>query len=131
LASIFREKKKVKDKNTSSSRLSKPPNCSGYLLVFLFDPEDRGGMFLRKFCPSANSTVVYMLRARTVGPEKQPLVANDSETTFISRQRLGKYVPAATDTHATIQVMLETVFSTWSVLSGYKGDIWGNRVRSV
>jgi hypothetical protein len=26
----------------------------------------------------------YLLKARTVQPEKQPLLANDSETTFVS-----------------------------------------------
>jgi hypothetical protein len=36
----------------------------------------------------------------------------------VSRQRLGKHVPAATDTHKTIDVLLETVFSTRSVLKG-------------
>jgi hypothetical protein len=30
----------------------------------------------------------------------------------VSRQRLGKRVPAAMDTHATIEVLLEAVFST-------------------
>jgi hypothetical protein len=56
--------------------------------------------------------VAYLLEARTVEPEKQPLLANGSETTFVSRQRLGKHVPAATDKHKTIEVLLETVFST-------------------
>jgi hypothetical protein len=32
--------------------------------------------------------------------------------TAVSTQRLGKHVPAATDTHETIEVLLETVFST-------------------
>jgi hypothetical protein len=50
--------------------------------------------------------VAYLLKARTVKPEKQPLLANGSETTFVSGQRLGKHVPAATDTHATIEVLL-------------------------
>jgi hypothetical protein len=50
--------------------------------------------------------VVYVLKARTVEPEKQPLLGNGSETTFVSRQRLGKHVPAAMDTHATIEVLL-------------------------
>jgi hypothetical protein len=31
--------------------------------------------------------VAYLLKARTVEPEKQPLLANGSETTFVSRQR--------------------------------------------
>jgi hypothetical protein len=55
-----------------------------------------------------------------VEPEKQPLLANDSKTTFVSKQRLGKHVPAATDTHVTIEVLLQTVFSIQSVQTGYK-----------
>jgi hypothetical protein len=47
--------------------------------------------------------------------QRQPLLANDSETTFVSRQRLCKHVPAATDTHSTVEVLLETLFSTRSV----------------
>jgi uncharacterized NAD(P)/FAD-binding protein YdhS len=39
----------------------------------------------------------------------------------VHRQRLGKHVPAATNTHATIEVLLETV-STRSVQRGYKED---------
>jgi hypothetical protein len=38
----------------------------------------------------------------------------------VSRQRLGKHVPAATDIYATIWVLLETVFSTRSFPRGYK-----------
>jgi hypothetical protein len=69
----------------------------------------------------------YLLQARTVEPEKQPLLANGSETTFVSRQRLGKHVPVAADTYATIDVLLETLFSTRSMQRGYKED---NRVES-
>jgi hypothetical protein len=75
--------------------------------------------------------IAYLLKARTVEPEKQPLLANSSETTFVSRQRLGKHVPAATGTHATIEVLLETVFSTRSVQRGYKEDSWSNQVSYV
>jgi hypothetical protein len=67
-------------------------------------------------------TVVYLLKAGTVEPEKQPLLANGSETTFISKQRLGKYVPATTNIHATTEVLLQTVFPTRSVQMGYKED---------
>jgi hypothetical protein len=42
----------------------------------------------------------------------------------VSRQRLGKHVPAETDTHATIEVLLETMFSTWSVQRSYNEDNW-------
>jgi hypothetical protein len=40
----------------------------------------------------------------------------------VCRQRLGKHVPTATDTHGTIEVLLETVFSTRSVQRDYKAD---------
>jgi hypothetical protein len=33
---------------------------------------------------------VYLLKARTVEPEKQPLLVNGSETAFVYRKRLGK-----------------------------------------
>jgi hypothetical protein len=72
--------------------------------------------------------VSNLLKVRTV---EQSLLANGSETTFVSRQRLRKHVPAATDTHATIEVLLEIVFSTRSVQKGYEEDNWGNRVSSV
>jgi hypothetical protein len=75
--------------------------------------------------------VQYLLRARTVVSEKQPLLANGSEKKIVSRQRLGKHVPTAADNHAKIEVLLTTVFSTQSVQRGYKEDKWGNRVSSV
>jgi hypothetical protein len=59
--------------------------------------------------------MVYLFKTRTVELEKQPLLANDFETTFVTRQRLGKHVPAATNMHATIEVLLEKVFSARSV----------------
>jgi hypothetical protein len=49
--------------------------------------------------------VAYLFKARTMEPEKQPLLANGSETTFVSKQRLGKHVPAVTDTRATTGVL--------------------------
>jgi hypothetical protein len=58
--------------------------------------------------------VAQLLKERTVEPEKQPLLANGSETTFVSRQRLCKHVPSAMDTHATVEVLLETVFYFYS-----------------
>jgi hypothetical protein len=42
----------------------------------------------------------------------------------ISRQRIHKYVPAATNTYTTIELLLETVFSNRSVQGGYKEDNW-------
>jgi hypothetical protein len=35
----------------------------------------------------------------------------NNETIFAARKWLGKHVPAATDMHATIEVVLETQFS--------------------
>jgi hypothetical protein len=40
----------------------------------------------------------------------------------VSRQWICKHVPAATNTHATIELLLETVFSTRSVKMGCKED---------
>jgi hypothetical protein len=45
-----------------------------------------------------------------VDPEKQPLLLNGSETTLVSRQQLGKHVATTTEKHATIEVLLQTVF---------------------
>jgi hypothetical protein len=44
----------------------------------------------------------------------------------VSRQRFGKHVPAAMDTHATMGVLLETVLSSPSVQMSYKKDNWSN-----
>jgi hypothetical protein len=73
--------------------------------------------------------VAYSLKARTVEPEKQPLLANDSETTLFSMLRLGKHVRAAMDAHATREALL--MFHTRSVQRDCKEDNWSNRVTSV
>jgi hypothetical protein len=44
------------------------------------------------------------------------------EETFTVRQRLGKHVPAATNTKAKIEELLETVFSVGSVPRLYNED---------
>jgi hypothetical protein len=59
--------------------------------------------------------MAYLRKARTVEPEKLPLLANGPEIAFISGQRLGKHVRAATEKHVTTEMLLETVFSTRSV----------------
>jgi hypothetical protein len=46
----------------------------------------------------------------------------------VSRQRIGKHVPAATNTTTTLELMLETMLSTQSVQSGYKEDNLGDPV---
>jgi hypothetical protein len=45
-----------------------------------------------------------------------------SEEASIARQRLGKQVPAATDTQAAIEEFLGKTFSLQSVQSGYKEE---------
>jgi hypothetical protein len=54
--------------------------------------------------------VAYVLKARTVEPYKQPLLANGYETSFVSRQMLGKHIPAATNTHETIEILWKRYF---------------------
>jgi hypothetical protein len=75
--------------------------------------------------------VAYLFKVRTVEPEKQPLLAKGSETTFVSRQRFSKHVPEVTDTHATLEVLLETAFSIRSVQRCYKEENRDNRFSSV
>jgi hypothetical protein len=48
-----------------------------------------------------DNNVAYLLKVRTLAPDKQLLLEHGSETTFLSRQRLRKHVPAATNVHAT------------------------------
>jgi hypothetical protein len=40
-----------------------------------------------------NNIVTYLLIVKTVEPKKQPLPENGSETTIVSRQRLGNTFP--------------------------------------
>jgi hypothetical protein len=40
----------------------------------------------------------------------------------VSRQRIGKHIPAGTNTYATMELLLEAVFSARSVQRGYKED---------
>jgi hypothetical protein len=54
------------------------------------------------------------------------LLCNDREiskyTRAVSKQRLGKHVPAAVGTHRAIKLRLDAVFSIQSVQRGYKKD---------
>jgi hypothetical protein len=68
-----------------------------------------------------HNIVAYLLKARTVEPEKQ----------HSSRHQLSKHIPVATNMRATIGVPLEMEFSTSSVQRGYKEDRWGAQVSSV
>jgi hypothetical protein len=40
----------------------------------------------------------------------------------VSKKRIGKHIPAATNMHATIELLLETLFSTQSVQRSHKED---------
>lgn len=57
----------------------------------------------------------------------EPLLCNDREVS----KYLSKNVSAATDTHATIDVKLETVFSTRAVPRSYNADNSDNLVSSI
>jgi hypothetical protein len=59
------------------------------------------------------------------------LLRKGFETTIVSWKQFDKHVPTATDSHATIEELLETGFSAQSVQRGYKEDKWGDRVSSV
>jgi hypothetical protein len=48
----------------------------------------------------------------------------------VSRQRIRKHFPAATNTYATIELLLETMFSTLSVQRDYNEGIWDDPVKS-
>jgi hypothetical protein len=47
----------------------------------------------------------------------------NNETTAVAIQRCGK------STSTAIELLLETVFSTWSVQRGYKEDNWSDQVQ--
>jgi hypothetical protein len=61
-----------------------------------------------------------------------PLLGKDLETNGVmqpvSRQRIGKHVPAATNTFTTIELLLKTVFSARPVQSVYKEENWDDPV---
>jgi hypothetical protein len=45
------------------------------------------------------------------------------EETSIARQWIGKQVSAETDTQVTTEELLGTMFTIWSVQSGYKEEL--------
>jgi hypothetical protein len=54
--------------------------------------EYKSGFMTTAMCASVNkehviNNLAYLLKSRTVEPEKQPLLENGSEKTFVSRQR--------------------------------------------
>jgi hypothetical protein len=74
--------------------------------------------------------VEYLLKARTVEAEKQPLLTNGSKTTFVVRQQIinkqvytallantftNERVPTTTNQQAAAEELLEVVFSVFPV----------------
>jgi hypothetical protein len=59
---------------------------NAYRRILLGKPEGKRplGKHRRRW---EDNVVAYFVKERTVEPEKQPLLANGSETTFVSRQR--------------------------------------------
>jgi hypothetical protein len=52
------------------------------------DKEPDGGCpFIISSIENCENIVTYFFKARTLQPEKQPLLANDPETTFFYKQR--------------------------------------------
>jgi hypothetical protein len=75
------------------------------------------------------AVVAYLLKPSIVEPEKQSLLANGSETTFVSRQRLSKKKIRGNRYAYNNRGIV--VFSTHPVPRGDKKDNWGNQVSSV
>jgi hypothetical protein len=46
----------------------------------------------------------------------------------VTRQRIGKHVSAATNTHTAMELLSQTVFSIWSVPGSYLEENWGDPV---
>jgi hypothetical protein len=57
-----------------------------------------------KFCTAAVLVLWNICSQQELWSERKPLLANGSETTFV----LGNHVLTETDTHATVEVLLET-----------------------
>jgi hypothetical protein len=58
-------------------------------------------------------------------------IFNKHQQMAVAREQLSKHVPAETDTHITIDELLETVFSTGFVQRGYitRTPAWGQNTR--
>jgi hypothetical protein len=83
-----------------------------------------------EICFSETSLGSY-LTTRRYNPEdivacREPLLCNDREISKYTKvafgQLIGKHVSAVTDTHAAIDALFETVFSTRSGRRGYKEE---------
>jgi hypothetical protein len=54
-----------------------------------------------------------------VHPERQKTGIVEPEETAVARQRLAKHLPASTNTHTTVEELLDAVFSVMSVSYKY------------
>jgi hypothetical protein len=87
--------------------------------------------------PIRTSRVLFSVRWLVIFSELLTIFLSPSDTFWdstvacrvVSRQRHGKHVPAATDAHATIEVLLDTVFSIRSEQKVYKEDKWSKTGR--
>jgi hypothetical protein len=93
----------------------------------------KGRLIVNQLCRSMNCILISMLLstpmlllALIILLRVEPLLCDDRErgkyARDISRQRLGKHVPGATNRRTTVEVLLETVFSVWSVPRSYLED---------
>jgi hypothetical protein len=48
----------------------------------------------------------------------------------ISRQWIGKHIPSAMNMHVTMELLLETVFSTWYMQKGYRKTTRATQLRA-
>jgi hypothetical protein len=56
------------------------------------------------------------------------IAVNNSVMQPVPGKWFGKHVPAATNVHVTMRLLMEIVFSTRSVQRGYKEDKWDDPV---
>jgi hypothetical protein len=69
-------------------------------------------------------TRIHLSPQTEAGPLTNIIVVCRAVTMQRPRDKLGKHVPAATHTHATMELFLETVSFIRSVQKGYKEDNW-------
>jgi hypothetical protein len=91
-----------------------------------------GIKFLKYFSGYSLYLIIHMSTLEIILYRVQLLLwnrrINNGAMQTVSRQQIVKHVPAATNTHTTIELLLEAMFSTRSAQSGYKEDSWGDPV---
>jgi hypothetical protein len=107
-----------------SDRLTNGEGAAGILHLNIFEgaslrDSDVGRYVINTKPLDSNVNILY--NDREIG----------KQTRAVSRQRLSKHVPIATNRCATIDVLLKTMFSTRSMQRGYEEDNWGNPVSNL